>query len=580
MRWWRGLDPAVRDVVWGADAEVLSRTGWAQPALFALEVALFRLVESWGVVPDFVGGHSVGEIAAAHVAGVLSLEDACTLVSARARLMEALPEGGAMVAVEASEEEVLPLLADREGVSLAAVNGPVSVVVAGEEAAVVEVAEHFEAQGRKTRRLRVSHAFHSPLMDPMLEDFRAVVEGLTFQTPRIPVVSNLTGQVATGDELCAPEYWVRHVRETVRFADGIAAVRDQGVTAFVELGPDGVLSAMAAESLPAEALTVPLLRKDRDEESAALAALSRLHVNGVGVDWAGLFEGTGARRVDLPTYAFQHERFWPAVSTRTGDVRAAGLGSLEHPLLGAAVELAGSEGMLFTSRLSLSSHPWLADHVVMGRVLFPGTAFVELAIRAGDEVGCDHLEELTLATPLVLPEQGAVQLQVVLEAPDESGRRAVTVYSRAADGENGTWVEHASGALTEGEEIADFDATVWPPPDADPVNVDDCYELFAQAGFDYGSAFQGLQAVWQDREGALFAEVRLPQDTDTSGFGLHPGLFDASLHAVGAVEPMAAGRPVLVGAGFLARDRCLRGAGASDACRRRLDSSGDRGCLR
>ena len=316
-----GLDPAVRDVVWGADAEVLSRTGWAQPALFALEVALFRLVESWGVVPDFVGGHSVGEVAAAHVAGVLSLEDACTLVSARARLMEALPEGGAMVAVEASEEEVLPLLADREGASLAAVNGPVSVVVAGQEATVGRIAEHFEAQGRKTRRLLVSHAFHSCLMDPMLEDFRAVVEGLTFQTPRIPVVSNLTGQVATGDELCAPEYWVRHVRETVRFADGIAALRDQGVTAFVELGPDGVLSAMVAESLPAEALAVPLLRKSRDEENEILTALARLHVTGHDVRWDRLFVGCGAGRVDVPTYAFQRERFWPeSVSGVSGSV--------------------------------------------------------------------------------------------------------------------------------------------------------------------------------------------------------------------------------------------------------------------
>ena len=397
------LERPLRDVVWGADAEVLSRTGWAQPALFALEVALFRLVESWGVVPDFVGGHSVGEIAAAHVAGVLSLEDACTLVSARARLMEALPEGGAMVAVEASEEEVLPLLADREGVSLAAVNGPVSVVVAGEEAAVGQIAEHFEAQGRKTRRLRVSHAFHSPLMDPMLEDFRAVVEGLTFQAPGIPLA-------VFGDVMSA-EFWVRHVRETVRFGESVEWLAEQGVTAFVELGPDGVLSAMVA-GVAGEAVAVPVLRKDRDEESAALAALGRLHVNGVGVDWAGLFEGTGARRVDLPTYAFQHEWFWPAVSTRTGDVRAAGLGSLEHPLLGAAVEMAENDGLLFTSRLSLRTHPWLADHVVMGQVIVPAAAFVELAIRAGDEVGCDHLEELTLATPLVLAEQGTTQLQV------------------------------------------------------------------------------------------------------------------------------------------------------------------------
>ena len=304
------LERPLRDVVWGADAEVLSRTGWAQPALFALEVALFRLVESWGVVPDFVGGHSVGEVAAAHVAGVFSLEDACRLVSARARLMEALPEGGAMVAVEASEEEVLPLLADREGVSLAAVNGPVSVVVAGEETTVGQIAEHFEAQGRQTRRLRVSHAFHSPLMDPMLEDFRAVVEGLTFQTPRIPVA-------ASGDVTSA-QYWVRHVRETVRFHDTVCELLEHGVRTFFELGPDAVLCGMAqAHAGELGAHLVPALRPDRAEENALLTGLAGLHVHGTTVAWEHLFTDSGARTVDLPTYPFQHQRYWPEAAALT-----------------------------------------------------------------------------------------------------------------------------------------------------------------------------------------------------------------------------------------------------------------------
>ncbi|MGW7526838.1 type I polyketide synthase, partial [Streptomyces sp. NPDC054783] len=312
------------------DAELIDDTAYTQPALFAVEVALFRLLESWGVRPDFVSGHSIGEIAAAHCAGVLSLEDACTLVAARGRLMQELPSGGAMVAVQATEDEVTPYLTDR--VSIAAVNGPTSVVVAGDEDAVLEIAAAFEEQGRKTKRLTVSHAFHSPHMDDMLAEFRRIAQVLEFQAPRIPLVSNLTGSVVGAEEIRSPEFWVRHVREAVRFLDGVRVLEAEGVTAFVELGPDGVLSAMAQDCVSGDGYVfVPVLRRSRPEVEAVVSAVAQVQVRGFGVDWGAYFAGTDARRVELPTYAFQRERFWlevPAVPAANSAV-AAEAGSVD-----------------------------------------------------------------------------------------------------------------------------------------------------------------------------------------------------------------------------------------------------------
>ncbi|WP_436849953.1 type I polyketide synthase, partial [Streptomyces griseoviridis] len=316
----RTLERPLRDVMFAPEgtpeADLLDATGWTQPALFALGVALHRLVESWGVRPDLLAGHSVGEIAAAHVAGVFTLEDACRIVAARARLMQALPAGGAMLAVRAAEDEVVPRLTD--GVSLAAVNGPEAVVVSGDEDAVTALADEFAALGRKTRRLRVSHAFHSLHMDAMLKDFERVTRSVSYASPKLPLVSNLTGEPATDDQVCDPGYWVEHVRRAVRFGDGVRTLAARGATRYLELGPDGVLCGLAQDTLdtladenrPAPAV-VPALRTGRDEERSLITAVARLHAAGQPVDWPALLDGTGATRVDLPTYAFRRQRFWP-----------------------------------------------------------------------------------------------------------------------------------------------------------------------------------------------------------------------------------------------------------------------------
>ncbi|MFJ4985222.1 type I polyketide synthase, partial [Streptomyces sp. NPDC088732] len=520
------------DVLFGDDAEALDRTESAQPALFAIEVALFRLLESWGVKPDFLSGHSVGEIAAAHVAGVLSLEDACTLVEARGRLMQALPGGGVMIAVQASEDEVLPLLTDR--VSIAAVNGPSSVVIAGDEDAAVAIVDSLG--DRKSKRLTVSHAFHSPHMDGMLDAFREVVAGLSFTAPRIPVVSNLTGAVVT-DEMASAEFWVRHVREAVRFLDGVRVLEAAGVTTYVELGPDGVLSAMAQECVTGEGVAfVPVLRKGRPEAETVTTVLAQAHTRGIAVDWQAYFAGTGAQRVDLPTYAFQRQRYWIESGRGAGDLRAVGLEAVGHPLLGATVALADSDGFLFTGRLSLDTHPWLADHAVMGSVLLPGTAFVELAVRAGDQVGCDVLEELTLQAPLVLPERGGVQVQIHVSAPDAdgTGRRTFTLSSRAEGGAaDESWVRHADGVLAQGAARPDFELAQWPPAGAEAVPTENLYAELSALGMAYGPVFRGLTAAWRDGE-SVYVEVALPEGNATAArdFGLHPALLDAGLHAL------------------------------------------------
>ncbi len=554
------LDLPVREVAWGEDAEDLAETGHAQPALFALEIALFRLLESWGVRPDYLVGHSIGELAAAQVTGVLSLPDACAVVAARARLMQALPAGtGAMVAIRAGEREIQPLLESYpDRVAIAAVNAPGSVVLSGERQAVREIVAALTDSGHQVKWLPVSHAFHSPLMEPMLAEFTQAIDGITVGRPDIPV---LPTAVEEPGGFGSVDYWVRQVRQPVRFAATIDALGEHDVGTLLEVGPDGSLCAAMQETLPA-ATVVPLLRTDqRDEPDTALRALARLHVAGSPVDWSTLFHGTGASTVDLPTYPFQHRHYWPRPTTRAGDAGGLGLTPAEHPFLGAAVSLADDSGVLLTGTLSRTAQPWLAEHQVGGTVLVPATALLELAVRAGDQVGCAGVEELMLLAPLALPERGGMHLQVRVASADPDGRRTITVHARPDTATDGEWTQYATGTLGPAQHDGDTGfAATWPPERAEPVDLSSCYERFAAAGFDYGPVFQGLRGVWRRAE-EVFAEISLPEQAteDAGAFGLHPALLDAALHALLATRP-AGERQRLP---FAWENACLHASGAS-----------------
>ncbi len=532
------------------DAALLDRTEFTQPALFALEVALYRLLRSMGVKPDYLIGHSVGELSAAHVAGVLGIEDAARLVVARGRLMGALPDGGAMLALRGNEEEVVDSLQDFDGrLSIAAVNAPNALVVSGERGAIEELQARWQDQGRKGTPLRVSHAFHSALMQPMLAELQIVAEELEFAEPELPIVSNVSGRLLSVDQATAPAYWVSHVRETVRFADGVRFLKDAGVTRFLEIGPDGALGALASECLEEElgegASFAASLRARKPELEAFMGCLAEAHAHGLGVDWSVFFADRGGRPVELPTYAFQQTRYWLSAGAGDGDARSLGQSAAEHPFLGAVVHLAGEDaGWLFTGRLSLREDPWLKDHGLMDIVLLPGTAFLELALAAAQRVGAETVEELTLHAPLILQdEQHAVQIQLTVSDPDDRQRREITIHSRPEGSletvaESEQWTLHATGALSPQEIPPDagfesFAAEAWPPAGADSVDVGLLYGRLADAGYHYGPAFQGLRAAWR-RGAELFAEVTLEktQASQTSGFHVHPALSDSALHTL------------------------------------------------
>ncbi|HEU0069000.1 MAG TPA: polyketide synthase dehydratase domain-containing protein, partial [Nitrospiraceae bacterium] len=394
---------------------------------------------------------------------------------------------------------------------------------------------------RKTKRLAVSHAFHSPLIEPMLAEFEQLARELSYEEPRIPILSNLSGEMLSAAEAADPAYWVAHARNPVRFADAVAKLPSLGVGACVELGADPLLCAMAAECLQEEQeppATIPALRAGRPEPAALGAAIAAAHASGAPLDWGALFEGTAAKRVPLPTYPFQRKRYWLSSAASGGDPASIGQSDPAHPLLGAKVEDPSTGGFALTGRISLATHPWLADHAVTGTVLLPGTAFLELALVAAREAGAEGVAELTLQSPLVLPEQGALALQVAI-SPGEGGEgEQIQIHSRPQGEEEAQWTLHAQGLLSRESPEPPASLDRWPPEGAEPVQTAGLYEELAEIGFEYGPAFQGLTAAWREGED-LYAEVSLaPEQAGEAGsYAIHPALLDSCGHA--ALEQIA-----------------------------------------
>ncbi|GAA2661046.1 type I polyketide synthase [Paractinoplanes durhamensis] len=520
------------------DPATLERVDVMQPVMFAVMLSLAAVWQAYGVTPDAVVGHSQGELAAACVAGRLALADAAVVVVQRSKLIaERLSGHGGMVSVAGSQQRVRDLLAAIQApLSVAAVNGPATTVVSGEPAGLDELMARCDADGLQARRIGVDYASHSAQVDAIAGDLAAALSGIHPQTGSVPFASALTGQLDDHTPLDAA-YWTRNLREPVRFADAVGALLDAGYSAFVEVGAHPVLTTAIAEIAEARqrpAVTVGTLRRGEGDLGRLWLSLATAWTAGLPVRWTQVL-GATRRRVELPGYAFERDRFWldkPAGA----DVTGAGLRSPGHPLLGAAVELAGHGGLLLTGRLSLTAQPWLADHAVSGTVLLPGAAFVDLAVRAGDEVGCGRLAELTLHAPLILGE--AVQVQVLIGEPDDAGRRELQIFGRVDDGDqDAPWTTHATGALEPAPVGIDPASTgefaEWPPAGATEVEIGSLYDDLAEAGYAYGPAFRSLRAAWQ-RGDEVFAEIALPGDrqAEAQRFTLHPALLDGALHAL------------------------------------------------
>ncbi|WP_209469163.1 type I polyketide synthase, partial [Streptomyces iranensis] len=496
------------------DPAVVDRVDVVQPASWAVMVSLAAVWQAAGVRPDAVIGHSQGEIAAACVAGAVSLRDAAGIVALRSQVIgRGLAGRGAMASVALPAQEIELV----DGAWIAARNGPASTVIAGGPEAVDRVLAVHEGQGVRVRRITVDYASHTPHVELIRDELLDITAGVGSQAPVVPWLSTVDGTWVEGP--LDVEYWYRNLREPVGFDAAVGELQARGDTVFVEVSASPVLM----QAMDDDVVSVATLRRDDGDAVRMLTALAQAYVQGVTVDWSAVLGNVPARVLDLPTYAFEHQRYW----LKSVD-RASAEG---HPLLGVAVELPDSDGVLLTGRVSLATHTWLADHAVRGSVLLPGTGFVELVVRAAGEVECDVIDELVIETPLLLPQTGGVQLSVSVGEADESGHRAVTVFSRADSAD--TWTRHVSATIsTSDSTVSQPELAAWPPAEAQPVDLGDFYDQLTGAGYEYGPAFQGLRSAWRDGD-TVFAEVALAEEQaqEAARFAVHPALLDAALHA-------------------------------------------------
>jgi polyketide synthase 12/candicidin polyketide synthase FscB len=542
---WSLMD-VLRNVPGAADP---ARVDVVQPALFAVMTSLAELWKSAGVAPDAVIGHSQGEIAAAYVSEAMSLDDAARVVTLRSKSLAALDKAGAMALIPLPSGQVTDRLNGLADIFLAAINGPDSTVLAGGTEAVQDFVARCVADGIRARLIPIDRAAHTPHVEELRAELLAAFEPIRPRPGTVPFYSTVTGELADTADL-GPEYWCRNMRQPVQFAQATENLLRDGHRVFLETSPHPVLVAailQTGESSGTPATAFGTLRRDRDGRREFQSAIAHAHVLGIEVDWRAV-AAPRSRRADVPTYPFQRRHYWLLPSTALSDVASAGLANTGHPLAGTAISVAGEERWIFSGRISLRTHPWLADHAVNDTVLVPGTAFAELALYAARQAGCDRVDDLTLLVPLVLPEHGGVQLQVVVGPADACGTRQITVHSRAdTEDEDREWITHASGLLAVGASPAGSGLAQWPPARAEPADARAVYEGFIAKGQNYGPVFQGLRAAWRSGQ-EIYAEVSLPDDVDTAGFGAHPALLDAALHAlmVRQADPHAPADQVLL----------------------------------
>ncbi|MFI0542608.1 type I polyketide synthase [Streptomyces sp. WSLK1-3] len=572
------VDWSLLDVLRQAEgAPGFDRVDVVQPASFAVMVSLARLWQHHGIQPDAVIGHSQGEIAAAHIAGALSLDDAARVVTLRSQAIGRHLAGlGGMMSLPIPLADAQDRIAEYDGrIEIAAVNGPSSTIVAGDADALDDLYETAEEAGIRARKVPVDYASHTVHVERIEAELADLLHGLSPHAPQIPMYSTYRATWLDATTPLTGAYWYNNLRHQVRFAESLQSLIAADFRVFVEVSAHPVLTTAVQDLLDTHAdtpaVTTGTLRRGDDTPTRLATSLATLHTRGIPLTW----HLPAQPHTDLPTYPFQHKHYWLEPLAHTGDLNASGLDATDHPLLGAVVELPDDNGVLLTARLSVKSHPWLADHAVSGTVLVPGAALVELAVQAGERVGAGAVDELIVEAPLVVPPSGAVRLQVTAGAVDATGRRPVTVHSRGEGGDSVNWTRHATGSLTTtaADRTGTADLTTWPPPGAEELSVADFYDLRYVAGYEYGPAFQGLRKVWRRGE-ELFAELALTAESaqDAAAFALHPALLDSALHtAAFADQGQGAGERTLLP--FAWNDVAVHATGAT-ALRVRLAPAG------